>query len=313
VKVARVAAAIAGAMLTAFLAAGCAAQDAAPAPGGVPQGSVSSCTAFGVRAIDQHLTVTQKPAACQGLSQAQVNLAIGRAIYLVAGPGRHKVAWRHEALLAGARLAGLVSGPQNTAGPPPRGYAIAGSSGPARRSSDAGLSLAALGAWILAAGSGSYILGGWISHGGIRRLRAGGAGLSPVVIFGHFALAAAGLLVWIIFLATGWAALAWGAVGLLLPVAGLGMAMLTLGLSGEPARAVPAGPLPASPLPASPLPAGPLPAGPLPASPLPASTLLVDRAPAARHTSLLVVLGHGLLAVGTILLVLLAALAASGS
>ena len=286
------AAAIAGATLTAFLAAGCAAQDADPAPGGVPQGSVSSCTAFGVRAIDQHLTVTQKPAACQGLSKAQVNLAIGRAIYLVAGPGRHKVAWRHEASLAGARLAGLISGPQNTAGPP-RGYATAGSSGPAHRSSDAGLSLAALGAWVLAAGSGSYILGGWISHGALRRLRAGGAGLSPVVIFGHFALAAAGLLVWIIFLATGWAALAWTAVGLLLPVAGLGMAMLTLGLSGEPARAVPA--------------------GPLSAGPFPASAFLVDRAPAVRRTSLLVVLGHGLLAVGTILLVLLAALAASGS
>jgi hypothetical protein len=298
VNVARVAAAIAGAVLTAFLAVGCAAQDAAPQPGGVPQGSVSACTAFGVRAIDQHLTVTRKPAACQGLSKAQVNLAIGRAIYLVAGPGRHKVAWRHKALLAGGRLAGLVSGPQNTAGPPPRGYAIAASSGPARRSSDVGLSLAALGAWILAAGSGSYILGGWISHGGIRRLRAGGAGLSPVVIFGHFALAAAGLLVWIIFLATGWAALAWAAVGLLLPVAGLGMAMLTIGLSGEPARAVPAVPLSAVPLPVGPLPVVPL---------------LADRAPAARHTSLLVVLGHGLLAVGTILLVLLAALAASGN
>ena len=287
-NVARVAAAIAGAMLTALLAAGCGAQNAAPPPGGVPQGSVSACTAFGVRAIDQHLTVTRKPAACQGLSKAQVNLAIGRAVYLVAGPGRHKVAWRHQALLAGARLAGLISGPQNTAGPQPRGYAIAGSSGPARRSSDVGLSLAALGAWILAAGSGSYILGAWISHGGIRRLRAGGAGLSPVVIFGHFALAAAGLLVWIIFLATDWAALAWAAVGLLLPVAGLGMAMVTLGLSGEPARAVPAAPLPAGPL-------------------------LAGRAPAARHTSLLVVLGHGLLAAGTMLLVLFAALAASGS
>jgi hypothetical protein len=312
VNVARVAAAIAGATLTAFLAAGCAAQDAAPAPGGGPQGSVSACTAFGVRAIDQHLTVTQKPAACQGLSKAQVNLAIGRAIYLVAGPGRHKVAWRHKALLAGARLAGLISGPQNTAGPP-RGYAIAGSSGPAHRSSDVGLSLAALGAWILAAGSGSYILGAWISHGGIRRLRAGGAGLSPVVIFGHFALAATGLLVWIIFLATGWAALAWAAVGLLLPVAGLGMAMLTLGLSGEPARAVLAGPVPAVPLPVGPVPAVPVPVGPVPAGPLPVGSLLAGQAPAARHTSLLVVLGHGLLAVGTILLVLLAALAASGS
>src|ERR1019366_144058 len=143
----------AGAMLAGLLAAGCGAQNAGPPPGGVPQGSVSACTAFGVRAIDQHLTVTRKPAACQGLSKAQVNLAIGRAVYLVAGPGRHQVAWRHQGLRAGERLAGLISGPQNTAGPQPRGYAIAGPRGPARRRSAVGLSLAALGAWILAAGS----------------------------------------------------------------------------------------------------------------------------------------------------------------
>jgi len=283
VNVVRVAAVIAGAMLTAFLAAGCGTQNAAPQPGRVPQGSVPACTTFGVRAIDQHLTVTRKPAACQGLSKAQVNLAIGRAIYLVAGPRRHKVAWRHEASLAGARLAGLISAPQQTAGPQPPGYAISGSGAAGRRGSDTALGFAALAAWILAAGSGSYILGTWISHGGIRRLRAGRAGLSPVVIFGHFALAAAGLLVWIIYLATDWAVLAWAAVGLLLPVAGLGMAMLTLGLSGERADAVVA-------------------AGPR----------ITPARPARRSLSLLAVLGHGLLAAGTVLLVLLAALGASG-
>ena len=281
-NVVRVAAVIAGALLAAFLAAGCGTQNAAPQPGRAPQGSVSACTAFGVRAIDQHLTVTREPAACQGLSKAQVNLAIGRAIYLVSGPRRHKVAWRREASLAGARLAGLISAPQQTVGPQPPGNASAGSGAPGRRGSDTALGFAALAAWILAAGSGSYILGIWISHGGIRRLRAGGAGRSPVVIFGHFALAAIGLLVWIIYLATGWAALAWAAVGLLLPVAGLGMAMLTSGLSGERVEVAAA-------------------AGPRTTQTRPASL------------SLLAILGHGLLAAGTVLLVLLAALGAPGN
>jgi hypothetical protein len=277
VNVTRVSAAIVGSMLTALLAAGCGAPEAGVQRAGPHLGSVPACTSYGVRAIEQHLTVTREPAACQGLSQAQVNLAIGRAIYLVAGPGRHKAAWRREALLAGARLAGLISPSQHTAAPPQPGYAAAGSTVPARPGRDAALDFAALGAWILAAVSGSWILSAWISQGGNRR-RTGGPSVPPVVIFGHFALAATGLLVWIIYLVTGWAAVAWIAVGLLLPVAGLGIATVTIGLPGEPGAAVTAGP-----------------------------------APARRPPSALVVVGHGLLAAGTMLLVLLAALSASGS
>ena len=278
-NVARVTIAIIGGMLTALLAAGCGAPEASAQRAGAHQGSVPACTSYGVRAITQHRTVTQEPAACQGLSKAQVNLAIGRAIYLVAGPGRHKAAWRREALLAGARLADLISPSQHTAAAPPQsGYAAAGSTAPARPGRAAALDFAALGAWILAAASGSWILSAWISQGGNRRRRTGGPSVPPVVIFGHFALAATGLLVWIIYLVTGWAGVAWTAVGLLLPVAGLGMAMVTIGLPGERTAAVTAGP-----------------------------------APARRPWSALVVVGHGLLAAGTILLVLLAALAASGS
>jgi hypothetical protein len=124
----------------------------------------------------------------------------------------------------------------------------------------------------------AWMLRAWVSWGGNRRPRTGSLSVPPAVIFGHFTLAATGLLVWIIYLATGWAAVAWTAVALLLPVAGLGMAMVTIGLPGERAAAVTAGP-----------------------------------APVRRPLSALVVVGHGLLAVGTILLVLLAALAASGS
>jgi hypothetical protein len=253
VNVAVVGAAIAGGVLTALLAAGCGAQSASPHQGPGSDGSMQACTSYAVRAIDQHVTVTRKPAACQGLSKAQVNQAVGRAIYLAVGLGQHKAAWRHRAFLAGARLAYLISPSQETASPQPPGYAIPGSSVPARGGSGGALALgsaalgfAALGAWILAAGSGSYVLGAWIAHGGIRRLRAGAGGLPPVVIFGHFGLAAAGLLVWIIYLATGTAAVAWIAVGLLLPVTGLGISMLTLGLSGEPA--VPSQPSARAPL-----------------------------------------------------------------
>jgi hypothetical protein len=288
VNVTLASAAIAGGMLTALVAAGCGAQAAGQ------QGTVQACANYGVRAIEQHIMVTRKPAACEGLSRAQVNLAVGQAIYRVAG-GRPKAAWRRAAAQASVWLVHLVSPPQDTAIPPP-GSAIAGSSAPPRPGSDTALSFAALGAWILAAGSGSYILGGWIAHGGLRRLRAGGAGraggtgLSPAVIFGHFALAAAGLLVWIGYLATDEAGLAWAAVGMLLPVAGLGMAMVTIGLSGERADAVAA-------------------AGSITA----VGSRTTQAAPARPRMPVLVVVGHGLLAVSTILLVLLAALGAPGS
>jgi hypothetical protein len=284
VKVALAGAVIAGGMLAAFAAAGCGAQ------GTAQQGTVQACASYGVRAIEQHVMVARTPAACEGLSRAQVNLAVGQAVYRIAG-GRHKAAWRRAAAQAGTWLAHLVSPPQGTAVPQPSGYAIAGPSAPPRPGSNAALTFAALGAWVLAAGSGSYILAGWAAHGGLRRLRAGGAGrargasLSPAVIFGHFGLAAAGLLVWISYLATDEAGLAWAAVGLLLPVAGLGMAMVTIGLSGERPGAVAVTAI-----------------GPRPA----------QTAPAIRRMPVLVVVGHGLLAAGTILLVLLAALGASG-
>ena len=265
VNVTAVTAAVAGATLTALLVAGCGGQ-----PSGAHQGTVAACADYGVRAIEQHLTVTRKPAACQGLSKAQVNQAVGRAIYLVAG-GRRKAAWRHAAMLAGARLGYLISPPQHTVSSLPRGSAIPGSGGPARRGSDAALSLAALGAWILAAGSGFYLLGVWISGRGIRRLRTG-AGFPPAGIFGHFGLATTGLLAWIGYLATGATALAWIAVGLLLPVAGFGVALLTLGRSGR--------------------------SGP---------------ASARRQMPVLVIVGHGLIAMTTVLLVVLAALGASGN
>src|SRR5450755_1777640 len=64
-----------------LLAAGCSV--GAPAP---YQATVDTCYAFGVQALDRHITVTAVPRACTGLSRAQVNLAVARAIRDVAGP-----------------------------------------------------------------------------------------------------------------------------------------------------------------------------------------------------------------------------------
>ena len=50
------------------------------------------------------------------------------------------------------------------------------------------------------------------------------------MIVAHFGLAVTGLLAWIAYLVTGLTSVAWTASGLLLPVIGLGMAMLILSL-----------------------------------------------------------------------------------
>ena len=68
-----------GVMLTAM--AGCSSQPA------VSRGSVNSCYRFGVEAIRRHVTVTAAPAACQGLSQLEVNMAVGRALRAARGRG----------------------------------------------------------------------------------------------------------------------------------------------------------------------------------------------------------------------------------
>jgi hypothetical protein len=142
--------------------------------------------------------------------------------------------------------------------------------------------VAALIAWLLTALSGFYMLGTWIARGGLKQ-QGGTSRLPAPVIFGHFALAAIGLLVWIVYLAIGHNALAWTAFGLLLPVALLGFTMLARWIPVYRARsAVSAG----------------APAGDMPAE---------------RHFPIAVVLGHGLLAVVTLVLALLSTLRIGGN
>ncbi len=48
------------------------------------------------------------------------------------------------------------------------------------------------------------------------------------MLIGHFCLALGGLSAWILFVATGWPALAWTALGLLMPAIGLGVSTVTI-------------------------------------------------------------------------------------
>ncbi len=141
------------------------------------------------------------------------------------------------------------------------------------------MDIAALITWVITALGGFYMLGTWLSRGGARD---GNSHLPVPVIFGHFALAAIGLVVWIIYVIADKTALAWTAFILLVPVALLGFVMLARWIPVYRARTT-------------------TPAG------------SEQAAPAERHFPVAVVLAHGLFAVITVVLVLLSALGIGGS
>jgi hypothetical protein len=277
--------AAAGVILAGLLAAGCGHGPAAPQPP-----TVQSCTTFGINALEHHVTVTSLPAACRGLTRAEVNYAIGQALYAMAGNVHGKAQRRALLLKLSPLLAHLVSTvPAQPAQPLPA-PAAARASGPS-------LGLAALISWLITVGLGAWMMVRWIARGGFGRARRGDAVLPPSVTFAHFGLAVAGLLAWIAFLATGLAGLAWAACALLLPVAGLGM-VLVLWL---PERSPAAAPLPAAPVPAAQ--AVPAAVGPAPAPTRPGRT--------SEHPPVPVAAAHGVFAVATILFALLAAVGSS--
>ena len=83
------------------------------------------------------------------------------------------------------------------------------------------MSIAALIAWVITAGIGSFMLARWLSHGGLR----GGAAAThfpPARVFTHFGLAAAGLIIWIVYLIIDRPLLAWIAFADLVLVALVG-------------------------------------------------------------------------------------------
>ena len=89
---------------------------------------------------------------------------------------------------------------------------------------------AALIAWVLTAGGGFILLGIWLSRGGLRQARERGSRIRPPLIFGHFLLAATGLVLWLIYLWKDSDALAWIALVLLAIVAVLGWIMFGIWL-----------------------------------------------------------------------------------
>lgn len=200
------------------------------------------------------------------------------------------------------------------------------------------LGVATLIAWLLTMAAGGYMLLRFVTGGGLRRQRAAGDRTGPAVVLTHFGLASAGLLLWALYLATSWLAVAWVAVALLLPVIGFGMATLIVWTTGTSRRAART----SSPTPGTSEPppgtsgTSVVPPGMSETSDAPAQTspggapgqvqvaVAGDQAAAAqtpatavssgrpsRWLTVIIPIGHGLLASTTILLALLTALGAT--
>jgi hypothetical protein len=134
---------------------------------------------------------------------------------------------------------------------------------------------AALIAWIVTAGGGFVLLAIWLSRGGMRQGREPGSRIRPPLILSHFLLAATGLVIWIIYVATDSDALAWVAFVLLAIVAVLGFTMFAIWYQRRQRGAV--------------------------------REAVDPGTPAEQHFPVPVVALHGLLAVTTVVLVFLAA------
>jgi hypothetical protein len=299
-------------LLAAVLVAGCSG-GGAPAP---YRATTGTCYAFAVQALERHVTVTNVPPACAGLSHEQIDLAVTRAIHTVVGR-RSKVAGRRLTHREIAYLVHLIK-----AASVPRPAPLTAPS--ARPSSGTPLRLAALAAWVATMLAGSWLLAGWLVHGGLRRRESRG-GVPRAVIVGHFTLALAGLGIWIAFVVTGVAAVAWVAVGVILLIAGLGMATLAGGLPGaadadanSPGQAAaratvqeaPAWEAPGWKAPAREAPAREAPGREAPAQEAPAREAPPREASVRVGKPVALIAVHGALAATTILLVVLAAIGA---
>jgi hypothetical protein len=202
-------------------------------------GSLQACVAYAYTAIEQHKVITATPLACRGLGRAEVNQAATIAIRMTLTSGT-KSARRKQAVAAAHWAGALITGPapvrspvasaapaHPAAGGPVNGLGLGGVSELAAK-------VGALLAWLAAAASGGWVLVRWLLAGG-SPLRRTMTAAPPAVILGHVGTAVLGLVLWVSFLLSGWVALAWTALAILAPVAGLGMGVLLLGLPG-PAR-----------------------------------------------------------------------------
>src|SRR4051812_38030998 len=103
------------------------------------------------------------------------------------------------------------------------------------------MAIAALIAWVLAAGGGLVMVGRWVTAGGLRQQADGPTRFPAPLVFGHVALAAAGLVLWILYLALDADTLTWVAFLLLVLVALLGFTLFSRWLPSRRAAAVAAG------------------------------------------------------------------------
>jgi hypothetical protein len=149
-----------------------------------------------------------------------VNVAVADALREAAGGVRGKAGQRRLIARDSRYLAGLVRAAPGAGQSPAPVTAMAGVP-PSR----AALGWAALVAWLVTAGLGVSVMVRWVT----RPAQAHDGGRTPVLNYTHFGVAIADLLIWLSYLVSGAAVLAWAACGLLLPVAGLGMSLVFLG------------------------------------------------------------------------------------
>jgi hypothetical protein len=143
---------------------------------------------------------------------------------------------------------------------------------------------AALITWVITALGGFGLLAIWLQRGGVRQSDQPGRRIRPPVIFAHLLLAATGLVLWIVYVASDTKGFAWVAFALLLVVASLGFAMLALWIQRRQAQA-----------------------GAV------SSPSAEGGVPAEQHFPVPLVAGHGAIAATTLVLVLLAAAGVGGS
>lgn len=201
-------------------------------------GSPQACTAYAYAAIERRTVITATPAACEGLTRAQVNQAAVTAIDMTLANGT-KSARRMQAAAAAAWVQALITAPAPAPASPPAASSggrplsgvLSGSVSELRLGgvSELAAQVGALLAWLATAASGGLVLARWLRAGG-SPLRRTATAAPPAAILGHVSGGLLGLVLWAAFMLSGQAVLAWIALGLLAPVAGAGMAVLVLGL-----------------------------------------------------------------------------------
>ena len=135
----------------------------------------------------------------------------------------------------------------------------------------------ALVSWVLTAGGGFVLLAIWLARGGMRQGREGGGRIKPPLILSHFLLAATGLVIWIVYIASDTESLAWIAFVILAVVALLGWTMFFIWLRRRQARGA-------------------------------VAEAVSPDTPAEQHFPVSIVALHGVLAVTTVVLVFLTAI-----